>query len=93
MNDPLKIGIIGDFNHDRQSQTKTNEALAHVSKKLSISIDTAWLPTNSLGNQAVCTELMVFHGLWAGPGDYLNPTGALNAIKFCREQQWPFIGT
>ena len=93
MNESLKIGIIGDFDHSRRSQTKTNEALDHVSKKMSISIDTAWLPTNSLENQAVCADLMIFHALWAGPGDYINSTGALNAIKFCREQQWPFIGT
>ncbi|MFC1886712.1 hypothetical protein ACFLZM_06625 [Thermodesulfobacteriota bacterium] len=93
MKESLKIGIIGDFDQGRQSQTKTSEALDHVSNKLAISIDAVCLPTTSLGNQAIDSVLKEFHALWAGPGDYANPAGAIDAIKFCREQQWPFIGT
>jgi CTP synthase (UTP-ammonia lyase) len=92
MSESLKIGIFGDLDNSRYSQIKTNEALDHASKELSVSIDTVWLTTQSLGNQKH-TDLVNFHGFWAGPGDYLNPDGALQAIKFCREQQWPFIGT
>ena len=92
MNRSLRIGIIGDFDNSRYSQIKTNEALDHASKELSVSIDTVWLPTKLFETNKQ-TELMNFHGFWAGPGDYLNPDGALQAIKFCRELQRPFIGT
>ncbi len=93
MNQSLKIGIIGDFDKGRPSQLKTNEALVHVSKKSSIAIDAVWLPTKSFEKQTVSTKLREFHALWAGPGDYENPDGVIKAIRFCREQQWPFIGT
>jgi len=92
MNESLRIGILGDFDNNRYSQIKTNEALDHASKELSVSIDTVWLPTKSLGEHKQ-TDLMNFHGFWAGPGDYINSDGVLQVIKFCRERQWPFIGT
>ena len=93
MNQSLKIGIIGDFVKGRSSQLKTDEALDHVSKRLSIAIDTVWLPTKSLEGQTGTSKLRDFHAIWAGPGDYENPDGVIKAIRFCREQQWPFIGT
>ncbi len=93
MNQSLKIGIIGDFDKGRSSQLKTDEALDHVSKRLSIAIDAVWLPTKSLEKRTVTIKLREFHALWAGPGDYENPDGAIKAIRFCREQQWPFFGT
>lgn len=92
MNGTLRIGIFGDFDHERYSHIKTNEALDHASSKLSVSIDTVWLSTKSLRNLKQ-TDLISFHGFWAGPGDYVDSDGAIKAIKFCREHQWPFIGT
>ena len=93
MNQSLKIGIIGDFDQSRPSQLKADEAIDHVSTELSISIDAVWLPTKSLERQTVTSKLQNFHAIWAGPGDYENPVGVIEAIRFCREKQWPFIGT
>ncbi len=93
MNQPLKIGIIGDFDQSRPAQLKTDEAIDHVSIELSIPIDAVWLPTKSLERQPLTSKLRNFHAIWAGPGDYENPDGVIKAIRFCREQQWPFIGT
>lgn len=93
MNHSLKIGIIGDFDKSRLSQLKTDEALVHVSKILSIAINAVWLPTKSFEKQTVATTLRGFHAIWAGPGDYENPDDVIKAIRFCREQQWPFMGT
>lgn len=88
----LKIGIVGDFNEGQISQTRTTEALKHASDKLSVSIETAWLHTGSISEDAG-KDIEPFDGIWAGPGVYSNPSGAVQAIKFCRERQWPFIGT
>jgi CTP synthase (UTP-ammonia lyase) len=93
MNQSLKIGIIGDFDQNRPSQLKTDEAIDHVSNELPIAIDTVWLPTKSLVRQTLTSKLRDFHAIWAGPGDYENPEGVINAIRYCREKQWPFIGT
>ena len=93
MNQSLKIGIVGDFDQSRPSQLKTVEVIDHVSIELSIAIDAVWLPTKSLERQTVTSKLRDFHAIWAGPGDYENPDGVIKTIRFCREQQWPFIGT
>lgn len=92
MDDSLRIGIIGDFDVGRVSQVKTNEAIVHASKELSIPIESVWLPTKSLTNHQN-SKIMNFDGLWAGPGDYSCQIGALQVIKLCREKQLPFIGT
>jgi CTP synthase (UTP-ammonia lyase) len=93
MNQSLKIRIVGDFDQSRPSQLKTIEAIDHVSTELPIAIDTVWLPTKSLERQTVTSKLRDFHAIWAGPGDYENPEGVIKAIRYCREKQWPFIGT
>lgn len=51
MDQPLRIGIIGDFDRNRPSQMATNEALNHTAKDLSIALDIAWLPTQQLENE------------------------------------------
>ena len=70
MKQSLKIGIIGDFDQNRPSQLKTDEAIDHVSTELSIAIDTVWMPTKSLERQTVTSKLRDFHAIWAGPGDW-----------------------
>jgi len=92
MNKTLRIGIIGDFDSSRDPQIKTNEALNHAAKQLSVAIDAVWLPTNFVGNMKDA-DFKKFHGFWAGPGDYANPAAALQTIKRCRQLQWPFFGT
>jgi CTP synthase (UTP-ammonia lyase) len=93
MSQSLKIGIVGDFDKNRISPIKTDETLIHVSKMLSVAIDAVWLPTKSFEEQTAAAKLRKFHAIWAGPGDYENPNGVITAIRFCREQLWPFIGT
>jgi CTP synthase (UTP-ammonia lyase) len=92
MPDSLKIGIIGDFD-SRFSQQKTVKLLDHASKSLSISLNREWLPTKILNKSDNLDYLQKYHGFWCGPGDYMAPEGALRAIKFSRENNWPFFGT
>ncbi len=76
MDGTLRIGIIGDFDDGRISQVKTNDAIAHASKKLSISTEPVWLPTKLLRNHKYLNT-MNFDGIWAGPGNYSNQIGGL----------------
>ncbi len=51
------------------------------------------MPTESLEN-GVESVISNFDGLWCAPGSpYNSMDGALNAIKFARENDYPFIGT
>lgn len=89
----INIGIIGDFDSKRPSHKATNEALRHCAERLKINVDIQWLPTESL-ERDVDNSLGKFHGLWCSPGSpYKSMKGAINAIRFAREKDYPFIGT
>ncbi len=93
MNRTLKAGIIGDYDPDLRYHIATEDALCHAATVLSISLTSTWISTQSLAKGTVMAALKPFHALWCAPGDYKSMNGALQAIKFAREQQRPFLGT
>lgn len=89
----IKIGIIGDFSSNRPSHIATNEALQHCAEYLGIKIELQWLPTEALEG-IVDIHISKFDGFWCAPGSpYISMKGALNAIRFARENDYPFLGT
>ena len=94
MNETLRVGIIGDFDPYLRYHIATNEALRHAGRALDAAIDYSWLATQSLDNSDCETTLERFDALWCAPGSpYKSMNGALNAIQFAREKDWPFTGT
>ena len=94
MNRPLRVGIIGDFDPSLPSHTATNEALSHAARALSQTLDRSWLPTQSLDDEGSETMLKQYDALWCAPGGpFKSMNGALRAIRFAREHDWPFVGT
>ena len=88
----LKIGVIGDFD-GRPSHIATNEAIRHCADYLGLQQETQWIATDTiLTNSGL--ERMGFDALWCAPGSpYKSAQGAMNAIQFARENNYPFIGT
>jgi len=80
MNSSIRIGIIGDYD-GRPSHLATEEALKAGAKTLNLEIDYKWLSTEMFDSDV--QELQY----------YKRMNGALNAIKYGRENNWPFIGT
>jgi CTP synthase (UTP-ammonia lyase) len=95
MNQPLKIGIIGDYDPQKySSHIHTNESLRHAGRALSVSVDSSWLSTPSLTSPSRETTLKQFDALWCAPGSpYKSMEGALLGIQFAREKGWPFFAT
>lgn len=90
----IRIGIIGDYDPDRLSHTATEEALAHAARSLSLRLAITWLPTPTLDQPEGVAALRSFDALWCAPGSpYRSTDGALAAIRFAREEDWPLIGT
>jgi ribosomal protein S18 acetylase RimI-like enzyme len=90
MDDTLKIGVIGDFD-GRPSHIATNEAIRHCARHLGLQQKTQWIATDSLEDISSLNE---FDALWCAPGSpYKSAQGAMNAIQFARENNYPFIGT
>lgn len=93
MADSVRIGIIGDFDPNRPSHQATNDALAHCAESLGIGLELQWLPTEPMAG-GVEESISRFDGLLCAPGSpYRSMEGALNAIRFARENGRPFIGT
>ena len=94
MPEPVRIGILGDFNPDFRSHHATNESLEHAATKLGYEVESVWLPTPSLLPPDAAKTLETFDGLWASPGSpYKSFEGMLKGIEFARVHDWPFLGT
>lgn len=91
---PLKIGIIGDFDASNPTHAATNAALQHAAQALSVPVDIQWLSTPPYESEVQVQTLAAYDGLWGAPGSpYESRDGAINAIRFARERDWPFVGT
>jgi CTP synthase (UTP-ammonia lyase) len=91
---PIRIGIIGDFEPASPTHAATNTALQHAAQALSAPIDVQWLSTTPYENEDQVRALEVYDGLWGAPGSpYQSRDGAINAIRFAREHDVPFLGT
>ena len=94
MGHALRVGIIGDWNPNSASHVATNEALDHAAGALSVPVEVRWLSTPSLEAEGCQVALQQYDALWCAPGSpYRSMDGALEGIRFAREQGRPFIGT
>jgi CTP synthase (UTP-ammonia lyase) len=92
--EPIRIGILGDFNPEFRSHHATNDSLQHAARKLGITVESVWLPTLSLLEPNAAGILESFDGLWASPGSpYRSFDGMLKGIEFARVHDWPFLAT
>jgi CTP synthase (UTP-ammonia lyase) len=94
VSEPIRIGILGDFNPKFPSHHATNDSLQHAARKLGMTVESVWLPTPSLLEPNVAANLESFDGLWASPGSpYKSFDGMLQGIEFARVHDWPFLAT
>jgi len=90
----VTVGVIGDFDPEKRSHRATDAALAHAASASSIALDARWVPTRSLTAAEAVTRLEGCHGFWIAPGSpYESLDGALRAIRFARERDWPLVAT
>ena len=91
--EPVRIGILGDFNPEFRSHAATNDSLQHAARRLGCPVESEWLPTPSLLAPEP-GKLESFDGLWASAGSpYKCFDGMLKGIEFARVHDWPFLAT
>jgi CTP synthase (UTP-ammonia lyase) len=89
----MNIGLIGDFNPLITAHTAIPRALMLASEQLDTEIKFDWLHTTQLCD-GYEERLKEHSGLWCVPASpYESMDGALNAIRFARENNIPFLGT
>ena len=94
MADPLRIGIVGDFDRAKHSHWATEAAIFHAAATLGLAVKTYWVPTESLDRPGGEKSLESFDGIWAAPGSpYASFSGMLRGIEFARCRDFPYLGT
>lgn len=90
---PVRIGLIGDYNPTVIAHQAIPRALGLASEAVGCSVDVEWLHTAALDNVSD-KSLGEFHGLWCTPASpYASMSGALRGIRYARERGIPFLGT
>jgi CTP synthase (UTP-ammonia lyase) len=93
MTHALHIGLIGDYQPEVKAHQAIPRALALACADLGVAVEPVWLPTPRLDGP-VEHLLASSDALWAVPATpYDSMEGALNAIRYAREQEVPFLGT
>jgi CTP synthase (UTP-ammonia lyase) len=83
-----KIGGIGDFRAENPTHLATNSGIQHAAEALGAELETVWLPTDE------AHDFGAFDGLFCSPGSpYRSLEGALEGIRYARENGVPFLGT
>src|SRR5438105_3527319 len=84
----IRIGVIGDFNESNATHVATNTGIQHAAEALGRALEVVWLPTDEPRN------FEAFAGLLCSPGSpYRSLEGALEGIRFARENGIAFLGT
>jgi CTP synthase (UTP-ammonia lyase) len=89
----VRIGLIGDYNPEVKAHVAIPKALAFASEAMGCEVSGEWIGTETLERE-VEERLSPYDGLWCVPASpYVSMQGALNAIRYARENMRPFLGT
>jgi CTP synthase (UTP-ammonia lyase) len=84
----IQVGIIGDYDETFPPHLQTDAALRHSAEDLEIKVSSGWLPTDQQH------DYELFDALWCAPGSpYKSLDGALQGVRFARENGKPLLGT
>jgi CTP synthase (UTP-ammonia lyase) len=94
MTQSVRIGIVGDYNPDFESHRATTTAIDLAARAMEITAQADWLPTPEVPPHDPAARLAAYDAIWLAPGSpYASFAGALAAVRFAREQGWPFTAT
>jgi len=86
----MKVGLIGDYRESVTAHKAIPIALELASEKVFEPVEFKWLDTTDL----TLATLPGFDALWCVPASpYKNMENVLNAIRYAREEDVPFLGT
>src|SRR5215472_8171454 len=92
MSSQLRIALVGDYNSSVTAHQAIPIALDLASAELGVQVAFDWVATAKIKDAA--SDLSSYQGVWCVPASpYENMQGALDAIRFARERQIPFLGT
>jgi CTP synthase (UTP-ammonia lyase) len=88
----IRIALIGDNSPQVRAHVAIPQALELAARVAGCRVAPSWIATPLLEHGT--EQLSVFDGIWCVPGSpYASMEGALNAIRFAREEGIPLLGT
>jgi CTP synthase (UTP-ammonia lyase) len=88
----IRIALIGDYDEAITAHRAIPLALDLAATAIGCSVAPDWIATPELERGA--QVLADYNAVWCTPGSpYASMDGALNAIRYAREQGLPFLGT
>ena len=89
----VRVAVVGDRKPGFVPQEAIAEALSHSAASLGINVETTWYPTPILLGRAA-DALAGADAVWCAPGSpFQSLDGALEGLRFAREQGTPLLGT
>jgi CTP synthase (UTP-ammonia lyase) len=89
----LKIGVVGDYDPANETHRATDAAFVHASAAVGAPASASWLGTDQVASAGE-RELRGYDCFLIAPGSpYRSLEGALDAIRFARENDVPCLGT
>src|SRR6266508_572904 len=92
MSTVIRVALIGDYDEAITAHRAIPLALDLAATAIGCSVAPDWIATPELEHDAQL--LADYNAIWCVPGSpYASMEGALNAIRYAREQGVPFLGT
>ena len=86
----MKICLLGDYDATVTAHQAIPEALRLAAADLALSVEPLWLGSSTVGH----ADLEDLDALWCVPASpYANPAAVIDAIRYARENELPFLGT
>jgi len=89
----ITIGIVGKYIELKDAYKSINESLIHAGVSNECEVDIQWIHSEKIDQENVAEKLKGLHGAVVAPGfGDRGIEGKIEAIKYLREQQIPFLG-
>ncbi|MCF2857042.1 CTP synthase [Pseudoalteromonas sp. SMS1] len=86
----ISIALVGDYDASVPAHQGIPLSLDMAGNELRLEVQATWLATETIKN----TDLSQFDGIWCVPKTpYVDESGAIQAIKYARENLVPFLGS
>jgi len=92
MANPIKIGIIGDYNYDYNAHQATNIAIDHTVNQLKAKVDYYWIRTQEAANFKR-SQMKKYDAIWVASGPFESNFFIQHALQIIMETQTPVLIT
>jgi CTP synthase (UTP-ammonia lyase) len=88
----IQIALVGDFDPNMYTHVALSDSIEHCRPHLHASVEATWLATEKLNDNFLSQH--PYAGFWIAPGSpYQNDAGVYKLIQWCRENNFPLLGT